>query len=302
MGSLKDKRFAEFGKLGLTKTLKFAIFHVKLREISSCFYPPFSALMPFQPVHSYTRTRIADVVSDQIRALITSGALLPGQRLPAERDLSEQLNVSRPSLREALIRLESDGFIQAAARSGFVVSDVTAPLVSAPLAALLSQHPTASADVLELRHGLESLATAYAAERATAGDLARITEAFNALKTAAIEPKRTRIAEHDAAFHLAIADATHNLALAHVMHGLHELVRESMLTSHRLVDYDNDVEANLLAQHQAIFDAILARDPQRAREAAGAHLDYVSALYRDRPPKPEANRYPAKNQNPETTP
>ncbi|MEA3092168.1 MAG: GntR family transcriptional regulator, transcriptional repressor for pyruvate dehydrogenase complex, partial [Caballeronia sp.] len=152
--------FAALGQLGLTKTLKFAIFHVKLSEISSCFYPPFSALMPFQPVHSYTRTRIADVVSDQIRALITSGALLPGQRLPAERDLAEQLNVSRPSLREALIRLESDGFIQAAARTGFVVSDVTAPLVSAPLAALLSQHPTASADVLELRHGLESLATA----------------------------------------------------------------------------------------------------------------------------------------------
>ncbi|HMC44811.1 MAG TPA: GntR family transcriptional regulator, partial [Caballeronia sp.] len=99
--------------------------------------------MPFKPVQSYTRTRIADVVSDQIRALITSGALIPGQRLPAERDLAEQLNVSRPSLREALIRLESDGFIQAAARSGFVVSDVTAPLVSAPLAALLSQHPTA---------------------------------------------------------------------------------------------------------------------------------------------------------------
>src|SRR5471032_3635105 len=159
----------------------------------------FSALMPFKPVHSYTRTRIADVVSDQIRAIFTSGALLPGQRLPAERDLAEQLNVSRPSLREALIRLESDGFIQAAARSGFVVSDVTAPLVSAPLAALLSQHPTASADVLELRHGLESLATGYAAERATPGDLARITEALNALKTAGIEPKRTRIAEHDAA-------------------------------------------------------------------------------------------------------
>jgi GntR family transcriptional repressor for pyruvate dehydrogenase complex len=249
--------------------------------------------VPFQPVHSYTRVRIADVVSDQIRALITSGALSPGQRLPAERDLAEQLKVSRPSLREALIRLESDGFIQAVARGGFVVSDVTAPLVSAPLAALLSQHPAASADVLELRHGLESLATAYAAERATDADLARIAEAFHTLKTAAIAPKRTGIAEHDAAFHLAIADAAHNLALAHVMHGLHELVRESMLTSHRLVDYDDEVEANLLAQHQAIFDAILARDPQRARDAAGAHLDYVRTLYHDRWPLPEADRHPS---------
>jgi GntR family transcriptional repressor for pyruvate dehydrogenase complex len=221
--------------------------------------------MTFQPVHphSYARVRLSDVVSGQIRELISNGTLLPGQRLPAERDLAEQLNVSRPSLREALIRLESDGFIRAVARGGFVVSDVTAPLVSLPLAALLQQQPDASGDVLELRHGLETLATAYAAERATEADLARIRAAFDALE-AAVAQKSARIAEKDAAFHLAIADATHNVALAHVMHGLNELVRESMLTSHRLVDYDDEVEADLLVQHRAMLDAIIARDPARA--------------------------------------
>jgi len=244
--------------------------------------------MTFQPVHSYSRVRIADVVADQIRALISHGALRPGERLPAERDLAEQLKVSRPSLREALIRLESDGFISALARGGFVVSDVTAPLVCDPLAALLDQHPHASADVLELRHGLESLATAYAARRATDADIERIAAAFQALEAAAAEPERKRIAELDAAFHLAIADATHNVALAHVMHGLHGLVRESMEASHRLVDYDDAVEASLLAQHRAVFDAILARDAERAREAAGTHLDYVRTLYRERPAKIDA--------------
>ncbi|WP_244815540.1 FadR/GntR family transcriptional regulator [Caballeronia sp. Lep1P3] len=230
--------------------------------------------MTFQPVqaHSYARLRLSDVVSGQIRALISNGALLPGQRLPAERDLAEQLNVSRPSLREALIRLESDGFIRAVARGGFVVSDVTAPLVSHPLAALLEQQPNASADVLELRHGLETLATAYAAERATEADLARIAAAFDALASA-VAGKSARIAEKDAAFHLAIADATHNVALTHVMHGLNEVMRESMLSSHRLVDYEEGVEADLLAQHRAILDAIVGRDPPRARECAGAHLD-----------------------------
>jgi GntR family transcriptional regulator, transcriptional repressor for pyruvate dehydrogenase complex len=242
--------------------------------------------MTFQPVHphAYARVRISDVVSGQIRELISNGALLPGQRLPAERDLAEQLNVSRPSLREALIRLESDGFIRSAARGGFVVSDVTAPLVSHPLAALLEQQPDASADVLELRHGLETLSTAYAAERATDADLARIAQAFAALE-AAVAGKSTRIAEKDAAFHLAIADATHNVALTHVMHGLNDLMRASMLTSHRLVDYDDDVEANLLAQHRAIHAAIVARDPARARECAGAHLDYVRTLYAHSPSK-----------------
>jgi GntR family transcriptional regulator, transcriptional repressor for pyruvate dehydrogenase complex len=239
--------------------------------------------MTFQPVHphAYARVRLSDVVSTQIRELISNGTLMPGQRLPAERDLAEQLNVSRPSLREALIRLESDGFIRAAGRGGFVVSDVTAPLVSHPLAALLEQQPNASADVLELRHGLETMCAAYAAERATEADLKRIAEAFTALESAVAE-KSTRIAEKDAAFHLAIADATHNVALAHVMHGLNELMRESMLTSHRLFDYDDEVEGNLLAQHRAMLTAIVAKDAARARDAAGAHLDYVRALYRNR--------------------
>jgi GntR family transcriptional regulator, transcriptional repressor for pyruvate dehydrogenase complex len=255
--------------------------------VSNCVVAPDrEKFMTFQPVHShaYTRVRLSDVVSTQIRELISTGSLMPGQRLPAERDLAEQLNVSRPSLREALIRLESDGFIRAVGRGGFVVSDVTAPLVSHPLAALLEQQPNASADVLELRHGLETLSAAYAAERATDADLARIAEAFEALESAVAE-KSTRIAEKDAAFHLAIADATHNVALAHVMHGLNELMRESMLTSHRLIDYDDEVEAALLAQHRAMLSAIVARDAPRAREAAGAHLDYVRAFYRDRPVK-----------------
>jgi len=241
--------------------------------------------MTFQPVHTYARVRLSDVVSDQIRAMISGGTLLPGQRLPTERDLAVQLNVSRPSLREALVRLEADGFVKAAGRGGFIVSDVTAPLVAYPLATLLTQQPNASADVFELRRELESLSAAYAAERATAADLKRIAAAFEALEVAATDPKHRHIAEHDAAFHLAIADATHNVALTHVMHGLLGLFRESMLTSHRLVDYDDDVEARLLAQHRAIFDAMVARDPMRAREAAAAHLEYVQALYRHRPLK-----------------
>ncbi|KMY86885.1 Lactate-responsive regulator LldR in Enterobacteria, GntR family [Candidatus Paraburkholderia calva] len=219
-----------------------------------------------------------------------------GHWLTAERDLAEQLNVSHPSLREALIRLESDGFIRAVGRGGFVVSDVTAPLVSHPLAALLEQQPDASADVLELRHGLETLPTAYAAERATEDDLARIGKAYATLQSAVAE-KSTRIAEKDAAFHLAIADATHKIALTHVMHRLNELLRESMLTSHRLVDYDDEIEARLLAQHRAIYEAIGAHDAPRAREAASTHLDYVRTLYQDRlfkKPREAASSYPMK--------
>lgn len=219
--------------------------------------------MHFRPIQSFTRKRLSDVVADQIKQLISDGTLMPGDRLPAERDLATQLAVSRPSLREALIRLESDGYIATSGRGGFTVVDLTAPIISKPLAELLLQNPRTSADILELRQGLESISTVYAAERATAADLRKIKTAFDALKAASQSQDRVNLAELDAAFHLAIADSTHNIALAHVMHGIHTLIREGMRQYHRLIDYDEAMEKQLMSQHQAIYDAVVARDAQR---------------------------------------
>ena len=242
--------------------------------------------MQFHPIQSFTRKRLSDVVSDQIKRLISDGALMPGDRLPAERDLATQLGVSRPSLREALIRLEADGYIETSGRGGFTVVDVTAPIISKPLAELLLQNPRTSADILELRQGLESIATVYAAERATAADLKKIRNAFEELKTCSLSDDRTNLPELDAAFHLAIADATHNIALAHVIHGIHTLIREGMRQYHRLIDYDDAKERQLLTQHQAIFDAVMARDAQKARKAAERHLTFVRELYEEEAAKP----------------
>jgi GntR family transcriptional repressor for pyruvate dehydrogenase complex len=242
--------------------------------------------MQFDPIQSFTRKRLSDVVSDQIKRLISDGALMPGDRLPAERDLATQLGVSRPSLREALIRLEADGYIETSGRGGFTVVDFTAPIISKPLAELLLQNPRTSADILELRQGLESISTVYAAERATAADLEKIRSAFEELKACSLSGDRTNLAERDAAFHLAIADSTHNIALAHVMHGIHTLIREGMRQYHRLIEYDDAKERQLLSQHQAIFDAVMARDAQKARKAAERHLTFVRELYEEEAAKP----------------
>ncbi|OLL28538.1 GntR family transcriptional regulator [Burkholderia sp. SRS-W-2-2016] len=242
--------------------------------------------MPFTPIPSFARKRLSDVVSDQIKQLISEGTLMPGDRLPAERDLAAQLGVSRPSLREALIRLEADGYIETSGRGGFTVVDVTAPIISKPLAELLLQNPRTSADILELRQGLEAISTVYAAQRATAADLKKIGAAFDALKTASQAGDRTNLAELDAAFHLAIADSTHNVALAHVMHGIHTLIREGMRQYHRLIDYDAAMEKQLMNQHQAIYDAVIARDAPKARKAAERHLAFVRELYKDDAAKP----------------
>ena len=244
--------------------------------------------MPFTQIPSFTRKRISDVVSDQVKQLISEGTLMPGDRLPAERDLAAQLGVSRPSLREALIRLEADGYIETSGRGGFTVVDVTAPIISKPLAELLLQNPRTSADILELRQGLEAISTVYAAQRATATDLKKIRAAFEALKAASLSRDRANLAELDAAFHLAIADSTHNVALAHVMHGIHTLIREGMRQYHRLIDYDDAMEKQLMSQHQAIYDAVIARDAPKARKAAERHLAFVREIYKDDATKPSA--------------
>lgn len=236
--------------------------------------------MVFSQVESFTRPRISDAVAQQVQQRIGDGLLLPGRKLPSERELAEQLGVSRPSVREALRRLEADGFITAGARGGFVVADISERIVSLPLADLLDQNAQARADVLELRQGLESMATMYAAQRATPEDRGRISEAFRELEAAQAIPNVDRLARADAEFHLAIADACHNVALTHVMHGLHGPISRSLTLSHRLVDAVPAVERELHLQHQAIYDAILAQDPVRASAAAHAHLSYVQSLYR----------------------
>jgi GntR family transcriptional repressor for pyruvate dehydrogenase complex len=196
-------------------------------------------------------------------------------------DLRRHVDAGRSST-----RLEADGYIETSGRGGFTVVDVTAPIISKPLAELLLQNPRTSADILELRQGLESISTVYAAERATAGDLEKIRSAFEELKAGSLSGDRTNLAELDAAFHLAIADSTHNIALAHVMHGIHTLIREGMRQYHRLIDYDDAKERQLLTQHQAIFDAVMARDAQKARKAAERHLTFVRDLYEEEGTKP----------------
>ena len=95
----------------------------------------------FRAVPHVRRPRLSDTITDQIEDLIASGKLRPGDRLPAERELAQQLDVSRPSLREALLILESRGLLQARRGGGFNVTDVTAPTITDPLVHLLQRHP-----------------------------------------------------------------------------------------------------------------------------------------------------------------
>jgi GntR family transcriptional repressor for pyruvate dehydrogenase complex len=237
--------------------------------------PPSSDSPPYRSVAQPRRLRLSDAIVAQVEALIADGTLSPGHELPAERELAKQFGVSRPSLREALLRLEARGLLRVARGGGFAVADVTGPTITDPLVHLLRSHAGAERDVLELRHGLEMVAAHFAAHRATKHDMTRLREAYDTMRK--LRSRRDPLAHAlaDAEFHLAIAEASHNVALIHVMHGLHNLLRTTMRHAWELMSREPEGTPLLEEQHRQLFEAIVAGDGERARTAADLHLNYV---------------------------
>lgn len=235
----------------------------------------------FHAVVQPRRARLSDAIAEQIEGLIANGDLRPGDNLPSERDLSAQLDVSRPSLREALLILESRGLLHARRGGGYTVTDVTGPIITDPLVHLLQRHPSAVNDVLELRHGLECISAQFAALRATDADIKKLNSLVTSMRKRKGEFDAFEDADRDADFHMAVAEASHNIALVHVTRGLFNLMRINMLRAREALYHQQDNVALLDEQHLAIVKAIAARDPSAARKAANLHLSFVQASLRE---------------------
>ncbi len=226
--------------------------------------------------------KLADHLASQLQELIAVRSLRAGARLPAERVLAVELGVSRPSLREAIQKLASQGILESRRGGGTYVK--AAPenwaeaSIVAPLESLLRSVPEYGYDVLEVRHALESATAWHAAHRATDEDRARIRAAFEAMQAASDDAEM--LSRRDAEFHLAIAEASHNAVLIQVMRGLFELLHSSVSQSRqRMYSVPRNFE-DLSAQHRTVMDAILAGQADTAREAIHRHLDYVDGTLR----------------------
>lgn len=227
--------------------------------------------------------RVADRIELAIEALIEDRGLAVGDRLPSERALSEMLGASRNTLREALMRLGARGRITLR-RGGNIITEPTQPrrttTIPDPLASVVAGNPGFGQDVLEVRRGLEGQAAYHAALRATPDDLDAIRRCLD--KLAAYHEKGEAVAEAraDAAFHLAIADASHNAVLRSVMSSMFGLLQSSISESLDKLYIVPRTYERLCAQHQALMDAIAAGDADAARRASDDHLAFVQQTIR----------------------
>jgi GntR family transcriptional repressor for pyruvate dehydrogenase complex len=231
---------------------------------------------------SVKATRVSDAVIQEIESMILDGVLKPGERLPPERELAKKMGVSRPSLREAIKTLAARDLVESKRGGGTFVSNLLGPSFSNPLMNLFQHHPETLYDLLEVRTTLEGESAYHAAMRATDADLEIIRRRYDAMTRvhAKGEDAMTN-AESDLEFHLAIAEAAHNVVLLYIMRGLFNLLLSSIYTSlEKLFAREGHAE-RVAEQHQAIFEAIVARDPEAARAAAQAHLRFVEATIRE---------------------
>lgn len=228
--------------------------------------------MPFQKVQS---EKLAHSVVRQIELLILRGILRPGERLPSERELSDKLGVSRPSLREAIADLQDRGLLSSRAGAGIFVADVLGSAFSPALIRLFAAHDEALFDYIAFRRDMEGLAAERAARLGSDTDLKVIDTIFCKMEAAHAKRNPADEAALDAEFHLAIIEASHNVIMLHMLRSMFELLREGVFYNRQIMFKQRTTRDELLNQHRAINDALQSRDPVAARAAVEAHLAYI---------------------------
>ena len=240
------------------------------------------------------QAKLADVIEAELEKMILEGSFVPGQQLPAERELAKSFDVSRPSLREAMQKLEAKGLLLRKQGGGTFVQEQLASQVSDPLFELLNKHPSSQFDLLEFRHAFEGISAYYAAMRGTDADFVQLNTALKNIETInqASDKNIDDEASAVAAFYIKVAEAAHNVVFLHLMRSLAPLLLKNIQDNLTLFaqlpkavhrEEENALTCELIAgkisQHRAtLVNSIIAGEPEKARAASHAHLAYIEEI------------------------
>ena len=225
----------------------------------------------FQPIK---QKKISTKIAEQIKTLITSGDLKPGDALPPERELVKVFNVSRASLREALNALAGMGFLEISRKHRTIVKSLASGRITDPLHHLLKEDIQTVFELIEVRKAVESWSAYHAAIRATDDEIANLENSIESMRIK-IEQGISPL-EDDANFHLAISEATHNKIQTHLMFSIYDILKESLGKYYEQVEMREVYE-----QHCKVVEAIKKRDSALASRRMHEHLDYVENNVKD---------------------
>ena len=217
--------------------------------------------------------RISDLVFEQLRDLIFKGRLKPGDQLMTERELAENLGVSRPTVREAIHKLVALHLIDHRQGQGtFVVSPAAE---KNPLG--LPEQDMSLTDLLEVRLGLECNAVMMAARRATEEDIRDMENSLGTMVTEIEEGGLGSIG--DVSFHMSVAYSTKNIAQIHIMKSFYDYLNYGIQESLQRLYADPANLPKLIEQHSSVIQAIRERNPDAACEAMRQHITFVLEFF-----------------------
>lgn len=231
----------------------------------------------FQRMETMLKTikikRITEEIVSQIRNHIAKGELKAGDRMPSERQMAQQLGVSRSTVREALQVLEHTGFVEILQGSGTYIKEIGKQALTDPLQALIQGSDQRYREVYEFRTAIETWAVGLAAQRMDASDQSRLGRIIDEMRACRTEKKT--MDQLDTKFHLAIAQACHNGIYYHVAKTILHLITQVTRISHTELFLSEKDQIGLLKDHTAIYHAIEDRDPEKARNLMRRHLNRV---------------------------
>lgn len=245
--------------------------------------PPLAGTAPaLRPV---ARAPLHEAIAERLLSHVVQSDLQPGEKLPGERELARRLGVSRTTVRQAILVLQTQGILEVRHGGGTFLHHLDP--TSGPLARVVERRHRLPA-VLEARRALEIPIAALAAERRTDDDLTAIAAGLDLMRREVADGQIGL--EGDGAFHQAVTEAAHNPVLAELMDRLREAVAETRGES--LSQQGRPPRS--LADHEAIAAAIEAGDPQAAGDAMRDHLDHVAdlKLFEIYPPAQDAQEAP----------
>jgi len=224
------------------------------------------------------QAKLSDVIQSQLEAMIVEGSLKAGQKLPAERELAKQFDVSRPSLREAIQKLEAKGLITRRQGGGTFVSDQILAGFSDPLFDLMANSNESQFDLLEFRHGIEGMSAYYAAMRGTEADYEEIKNKHAAIGNAQLDNDYKEEAKAVYEFYLAICAASHNAVILHLARSMSSIVIDNIEQNLTILAQRPDIFAQIAEYRTRLMDAILSGQPQKAWGASHRHLAFIEEV------------------------
>ena len=221
-----------------------------------------------------SKVGLADRVVQEIQTLIIEGQLEPGMKLPPERDLAEQIGVSRTVIREAVRILVTKGLLETKPGIGTIVREVTSDQISESLNLLLKTKNVSIEHLHQVRSILEVEIAGLAADQATQEEIAILQQIMIEMEQVKNEP--TKFVGKDNDFHRGLAQTTHNPLLILLLDSIRDLMQEVRLRVYQ----HPDIFDNVIPDHYKILEQVSAKNSTGARQAMQEHLDHAQMLQR----------------------